>query len=302
MKRSDAGALLRLRKAVFVVLVLFALEVAGGIFTGSLALLSDSGHLLADLLALLLAWYAAYLATLATTETKTYGYRRAEELAAMVNAVSLLDIAALILWEAWQRFQAPHPIKAGPLLIFGLVGLLGNVYMARLLESHRHESLNLKAAWLHVLGDLLGSVAVVANALIIQIWGFLWFDPAVSVFIALLIFGGGLRVLKEAGNILLEGVPKGLSLPEIEAAIRATAGVLDLHDLHVWNISTNLPALSAHVVVATENTHEAQQVLDSLHSALARKFNIHHVTFQFECACCAAEGKACSVLTLHENP
>lgn len=302
MKRSNVGALLRLKKAVFVVLALFALEVAGGLYTGSLALLSDSGHLLADLLALLLAWYAAYLATLATTETKTYGYRRAEELAAMVNAVSLLVISGLILWEAWQRFQSPQPVKAGPLLIFASVGLLGNVYMAYLLESHRHESLNLKAAWLHVLGDLLGSVGVVASAIVIQIWGLAWFDPAVSVFIALLIFAGAFRILKEAGNILLEGVPKGLELSQVEAAIRSTPGVRDLHDLHVWNISTNLPALSAHVVMETESTHEAQKALDLLNEMLAKKFGIRHVTFQFECACCVAEGKACAVLTLHENP
>ena len=302
MKRSETGALLRLKKAVFVVLALFVLEVAGGLYTGSLALLSDSGHLLADLLALLLAWYAAYLATLAITETKTYGYRRAEELAAMVNAVSLLVIAGLILWEAWDRFQNPQTIKTVPLLGFAAVGLLGNVYMAWLLESHRHESLNLKAAWLHVLGDLLGSVGVVASAIVIQIWGLSWFDPVVSVFIALLVLAGAIRVLKEAGNILLEGVPKGLSLPEIEAAIRAIPGVLNLHDLHVWNISTNLPALSAHVVLETENTHEAQKVLDLLNNTLAEKFNVHHVTFQFECACCVSEGKACSVLTLHESP
>jgi len=302
MKRSETGALLRLKKAIFVVLGLFVLEVAGGLYTGSLALLSDSGHLLADLLALLLAWYAAYLATLATTETKTYGYRRAEELAAMVNAVSLLVICGLILWEAWNRFQNPQVVKAVPLLGFAAVGLLGNVYMARLLESHRHESLNLKAAWLHVLGDLLGSVGVVVSALVIQIWGLVWFDPAVSVFIALLILAGAIRVLKEAGNILLEGVPKGLSLSEIEAAIRAIPGVLNLHDLHVWNISTNLPALSAHVVLETENTHEAQKVLDALNKSLAERFDIRHVTFQFECACCVSEGKACSVLTLHESP
>ncbi len=302
MERSDTGALLRLKKAVFVVLALFALEVTGGLYTGSLALLSDSGHLLADLLALLLALYAVYLATLATTETNTYGYRRAEELAAMVNAVSLLVIAGLILWEAWDRFQNPHAIKAGALLGFASVGLLGNVYMAYLLESHRHESLNLKAAWLHVLGDLLGSVGVVAGAIVIQIWGLVWFDPAVSVFIALLIFAGAIRVLKEAGNILLEGVPKGLSLPEIEAAIRATPGVMDLHDLHVWNISSGLPALSAHVVLETENTHEAQKALNLLNRTLAERFDIRHVTFQFECACCVAEGKACSVLTLNENP
>ncbi len=302
MKRSGTGALLRLKKAVFVVLVLFALEVAGGLYTGSLALLSDSGHLLADLLALLLAWYAAYLATLATTETKTYGYRRAEELAAMVNAVSLLLISGLILWEAWDRFQNPHAIKAVALLGFALIGLLGNVYMVWLLEGHRHESLNLKAAWLHVLGDLLSSVGVVAGAIVIQIWGLVWFDPAVSVFIALLIFAGAIRVLKEAGNILLEGVPKGLSLSEIETAIRSIPGILDLHDLHVWNISTQLPALSAHVVLETENTHEAQKALDALNGILAERFGIRHVTFQFECACCAAEGKACAVLTLHEIP
>ncbi|MCI0330621.1 MAG: cation diffusion facilitator family transporter [candidate division Zixibacteria bacterium] len=302
MKRSDVGALLRLKKAVFVVLALFALEVTGGLYTGSLALLSDSGHLLADLLALLLALYAAYLATLATTETKTYGYRRAEELAAMVNAVSLLVICGLILWEAWNRFQNPHSIKAGPLLGFAAVGLLGNVYMAYLLESHRYESLNLKAAWLHVLGDLLGSVGVVASAVVIQIWGLVWFDPACSIFIALLIFFGAVRVLKEAGNILLEGVPKGVELAQVEAAIRSSPGVLDLHDLHVWNISTSLPALSAHVVVETENTHAAQKTLDELNRLLASRFGIHHATFQFECACCAAEGKACSVPTLHENP
>lgn len=301
MMSSDAGALARLKKAIAVVLALFIMEVAGGLYTGSLALLSDSGHLLADLLALTLASYAAYLATLAATETKTYGYRRAEELAAMINAVSLLVISGWILFQAWHRFQAPQSVKAAPLLAVATVGLLGNLYMAGLLGRYRQESLNMKAAWLHVLGDTLGSVGVVVNAIIIQIWGLVWFDPAVSVFIALLIFAGAVRVLKEAGNVLLEGVPKGIELADVQAAIRSVEGVKDLHDLHVWNISAGLPALSAHVVMETENTHEAQKALDSLSALLDRRFNIRHVTFQFECPCCADDGRVCYVLSTHEK-
>jgi cobalt-zinc-cadmium efflux system protein len=246
-----------------------------------------------------LAWYAAYLSTLAVTETKTYGYRRAEELAAVINSVSLLVLSGLIIWEAYQRFQSPQPIKTGALLAVASIGLLGNVYMAVLLHRARRQSLNLKAAWLHVLGDLLGSVAVVANALVVRATGLFWFDPAVSVFIALLILLGALRVLKEAGNVLLEGVPKGIDLPEVEAAIRQVPAVKDLHDLHLWNISSNLPALSAHILVDLPSTHEAQKALDGISQMLALRFGIRHTTFQFECACCSNDGRVCCVLAAH---
>lgn len=301
MQKADATVAGRLKRAISVVLALFLLEVVGGLYTGSLALLSDSGHLLADLLALLLAWYAAYLATLAVSETKTYGYRRAEDLAAVVNSVSLLVICGLILWEAYQRFQSPQPIKTGALLAFASIGLFGNVYMVWLLHGDRHRSLNLRAAWLHVMGDLLGSVAVIASAVVIRFTGAFWFDPAVSVFIALLILFGALRVLKEAGNVLLEGVPKGIDLPEVERAIRQLPSVKDLHDLHLWNISSGLPALSAHIVVDLPGTHEAQQAMDGLAAMLGERFGIRHTTFQFECACCSNDGKVCCVLTAHEN-
>jgi len=301
MQKISATVAGRLKRAISVVLVLFLLEAVGGIYSGSLALLSDSGHLLADLLALLLAWYASYLATRAVTETKTYGYRRAEEMAAVVNSVSLLILSGLILWEAYQRFQAPEPIKTGPLLIFALIGLLGNLYMVSLLHQDRDKNLNLKAAWLHVLGDTLGSVAVVANAIVIRTFGAVWFDPAVSVFIALLILLGAFRVLKEAGNILLEGVPKGVELAEVEKAIREVPSVKDLHDLHVWTISTDLPALSAHIVVDLPETHEVQKALDGLSGMLSSRFGIRHTTFQFECACCTNDGRTCCVLVAHEK-
>jgi cobalt-zinc-cadmium efflux system protein len=173
--------------------------------------------------------------------------------------------------------------------------------MAVLLHKDREKNLNLKAAWLHVLGDLLGSIAVVASALVIQATGALWFDPAVSVFIALLIFIGALRVLKEAGNILLEGVPKGIDLTEVEKAIRQVPSVKDLHDLHIWTISTDLPALSAHIVVDLPDTHEVQKALNGLSTMLSSRFGIRHTTFQFECACCTNEGQSCCVLVTHEK-
>lgn len=301
MRENGGNVIWRLKRAISIVLVLFLLEVVGGIYSGSLALLSDSGHLLADLLALLLAWYAAYLATLAVTETKTFGYRRAEELTAVVNSVSLLVLCGLILWEAYQRFQSPEPIKTGPLLVFATIGLLGNVYMAVLLHKDREKNLNLKAAWLHVLGDTLGSVAVVANALVIRAFGAVWFDPVVSVFIALLIFAGAVRVLKEVSHVLLEGVPKGIELAAVEQAIRQVSAVKDLHDLHLWTISADLPALSAHIVVDLPNTHEGQKALDGLSGMLASRFGIRHTTFQFECACCSNDGRSCCVLVPSET-
>ena len=173
--------------------------------------------------------------------------------------------------------------------------------MAVLLHGDREKNLNLKAAWLHVWGDLLGSVAVVINAVVLQVTHAFWFDPAVSVFIGLLICTGAVRVLKEAGHILLEGVPKGIELSDIEKAIRKLPAVKDLHDLHVWTISTDLPALSAHIVVDLPETHEVQKALDGLSEMLSNCFGIRHTTFQFECACCTNEQRTCCVLVAHEK-
>lgn len=220
-------------------------EVVGGVITGSLALLADAGHMFTDVAGLGLAVLAVTFAAKSPTAQRTYGYYRLEILAAVVNGMLLFAIAAWILFEAWQRFTHPGNVEGGLMLAFAAVGLVANLVSLLLLRRGAQASLNVKGAYLEVLGDLLGSVAVIAAAAVIAATGWLAADPLASVLVALMILPRTWALLREAVDVLLEATPKGIDLDEVRRHILGTPGVVDAHDLHVWTITSGMPVLSS---------------------------------------------------------
>jgi cobalt-zinc-cadmium efflux system protein len=256
------------------------LEVVGGLLSGSLALLADAGHMLTDAAGIGLALLAIWFAARPATPARTFGYYRVEILAAVVNAVLLFGVAGFVLLEAWRRLQEPPEVASGLMLAVALVGLVANAVSMWLLRRGQAESLNLRGAYLEVLGDLLGSVAVLLAAAVIVLTDFQAADPIASAVIGLLILPRTWRLLREAVDVLLEATPKGVDLAEVRRHVVETSGVADVHDLHAWTITSGLPVLSAHVVV--ERGADAGKVLDGLGACLAGHFDIEHSTFQLE--------------------
>jgi cobalt-zinc-cadmium efflux system protein len=274
--RSRAALVATLGLTVAFMLV----EFAAGLWTGSLALVADAGHMLADAGGLALALFASWVAARPPTPEKTYGYYRAEILAALVNAVVLLVVAGVVLYEAWRRILAPSPVLGVPMAAVAAAGLAVNVTGAWLLHRGARESLNVRAAYLEVLSDALSSLAVLVAAAVVIMTGLTIADPLASAAIALLIVPRTWGLLRQAVNVLLEGTPAHLELTEIEAAMTRVDGVRRVHDLHVWTLTSGREAMSAHVVVT--DVRESERLLASLHAVLHARFGIDHTTIQLE--------------------
>jgi cobalt-zinc-cadmium efflux system protein len=257
-------------------------ELIAGFWTGSLALLADAGHMLTDAGALALALFATWIAARPPTPAKTYGYYRAEILAALLNALVLLVVAGVILVEAWRRWHAPSPVLAGPMAVVAAGGLGVNLACAWLLHQGAADSLNVRAAYLEVVSDALSSLATLIAAGVVLLTGWTGADPLAGVAIALLIVPRTWSLLKQAVNVLLEGTPPHLELSEIEAAMCAVSGVRRVHDLHVWTLTSGREAMSAHVVV--DDVRESERLLEALHALLHARFGIDHTTIQLETA------------------
>src|SRR5688572_24979282 len=281
---SHASASRRRLKFVLVLTVVYMLaEAIGGFLTNSLALLSDAGHMLADVGALLLAMLALWFASRPVTTSKTYGYYRMEILAALANGVALVVISLLIFYEAFERIKTPK--RADEILGFEVIwiatgGLVINIICAWLLHSASEENLNVRAAFLHVLGDALGSVGAIAAGIIIWRWEWTIADPIISILMSLLIIYSSWHLIRESVNILLEGTPSHINVRAVIAAMHGVDGVTDVHDLHVWTISSGKDALSAHVTVLPGAGH--RETLVALQERLRLDFNIGHVTIQLE--------------------
>ena len=255
-------------------------EAAGAVWTGSLALAADAGHMLTDVGGLALALFATWIAARPPTPAKTYGYYRVEILAATVNALLLLAVAGLILVEAYQRLRAPHEVLGGPMLAIALAGLAANLIAAWWLHGNARESLNVRAAYLEVLGDALSSLGVIVAALVVMGTGITLVDPLVSALIALFIVPRTWRLLRQAVNVLLEGTPAHLDLGEIEAAMTRIPGARRVHDLHVWTLTSGREAMSAHVVI--DDVRQSERLLGALHAVLHARFGIDHTTIQLD--------------------
>ena len=272
--RRALGRALALSSAVLVV------EIVGALWTGSLALAADAGHVFADVGGLGLALFASWIATRPPTPAKTYGYQRAEILAALLNSLVLMALAALILYEAYHRLAEPRAVPGGPLLAIGVLGLGANAASMWLLRQEAHGSLNVRAAYLEVLGDTLGSVGVLVAAVVIMATGWTPIDSLVSVAIGLFIVARTWRLLIQVVNVLLEGTPPHLNIAEIETAMREVVGVRRVHDLHVWTLTSGREAMSAHVVV--DDLRDSGRLLEELHRVLHARFGVDHTTIQLE--------------------
>jgi cobalt-zinc-cadmium efflux system protein len=267
--------------AVFALSVaVLGIEVAGSIVANSLALLADAGHVLADAAGMAMSLVAIWFAQRPATRERTFGYQRFEILAAVANAVLLLGIAAFVLLEAWRRLGAPGIIEPEAMLAFATVGLVANGLSLFLLRDARRRSLNMRGAYLEVLGDLGGSLAVIGAAIVIAATGWAGADILVSVAIALLILPRTVALLRDATDVLLEATPKGLDMAEVRRHIVEAPGVVDCHDLHAWTITSGMNVVSAHVVLGPDA--DPALALDSLTGCLADDFDIEHSTFQLE--------------------
>lgn len=277
------------KKALFTTFILttsyMVAEIIGGIITNSLALLSDATHMLSDSASLLIAVIALKLGEKAANAAKTYGYKRFEILAAALNGITLLALNVWILWQAFQRLESPPEILSGWMFGVAVMGLLINIAGAWILmKGSEGDNLNVRAALLHVLGDLLGSVGAIAASLLIMFFGWNIADPLASALIAILIFISGIRITKDSIHILMEGTPAGIDLDKVAKTIRSVKGIMNLHDLHIWSITSGKNALSCHVVLEDGIAfRECQSILQTATQKLA-EIGIGHVTLQPETA------------------
>lgn len=264
----------------FLLTIGFALvEAIGGLLTGSLALLGDAGHMLLDAAALALAMFASWVARRPATPSHSYGLMRAEVVVALFNALSMLAVVAVIVYEALQRLQSPETVQGGPVMLIAFVGLVVNLLVARHLHQHQHD-LNHRAAFLHVLGDLLGSLAALAAGAVIYFTGWMAIDPLLSLLISLLILISTLRLLRETLHVLLEGVPRGLDVEHIQAAMQAIPKVKAVYQIHVWSLASSYPAMTAHIVL--EDLQDWPEVLLACQHLLQQEFDLSHCTLQPE--------------------
>ena len=279
-------------------------EIIGGIWSGSLALLSDAAHVFSDIFALGLSYLALLLANRPPDDQHSFGWHRAEVLAALFNGVSLLVIAISIWVEAFKRLQSPVEIRSLDMMVIAIIGLLVNVAVAFILGGHDHQhegekrkgqrNLNVHSAYLHVIGDLISSVGVIIAAILIRITSITWIDPLVSVLIGIIILVSAYRVTRSSLHILIEGVPEGLSIKEINESIRSVKDVETVHDLHVWSLCSEHISLSAHVVLVGENSPSQSQVLDEIKTLLDNEYGIQHTTLQFELSPCGVGHGGCN--------
>lgn len=256
-------------------------ELVGGLISNSLALIADAAHMLTDVGALGLSLFVLWFSRRPAQPQKTYGYLRLEILAALVNGVALVIISCAIFWQAYQRLLSPQSVEGGLMLVVAAGGLLVNVAAAWILHGSADHSLNLRGAYLHVMGDLVGSLGAILAALIILLTGLTIADPIISMVVGLLIMAGSWKLVRESVDILLEAVPGHIDLVAVRAAIAEIAGVDDVHDLHVWTVTSGYLAMSGHAVV--QNPEQNQEVLHEIHRCMREKFGIDHVTVQLEC-------------------
>ena len=269
----------RLRVALAITATFLVAEVVGGLVSNSLALLADAGHMLTDVAALALSLFVAWFSRQPYEPRRTFGYLRWEILAAFLNGATLLLLSVWIAVEAVLRLGEPEPVASGLMLAIALIGIVANVAAAWVLHPASESSLNMRGAYLHVIGDLLGSVATVVAALLVRFTGWLVADPIASLLMTLLIVRGAWRLVRESIDVLLESTPAHISLGKVRQQLEAIPGIESVHDLHVWAVTSGVVAMSVHAIVREPERH--QHVLEHVHDAM-RLFGIHHVTVQLE--------------------
>jgi len=291
-----------LRLSLLATLIYIVLLVGAGLRAHSLALLSEAGHNLSDFLALLLSWFAVYMQSLPPNSTKTYGYQRAGVLAAFVNALALVAVAFFIFWEAGHRLYAPAHVAPRLMIGVAAAGVVMNGVIAAMLWASSRD-VNIRSAFLHMLGDTLSTAAVIVGGVGILLTGQTWIDPALSMAIGALILWSSWEIIRETLNILLEGTPRGMELERITAVIASTPGVNHVHDLHVWSLGSESHALSCHISISDIPPSESEQILRLVQERLREAFKIDHTTIQFEHVVCeVAHGCVAVVEDGHTHP
>jgi cobalt-zinc-cadmium efflux system protein len=276
-------------------LIFVAVEAVAGFRSGSLALVSDAGHNLTDALSLVLAAIGFYLQSKPADSIKTYGYHRAGVLTAFVNALTLVGIAVFIFYEAWQRFLHPRHVEEWTMLWVAVAAFALNGAIMWGLHSEKDRDINVRAAFVHMLGDAVSSIGIVAGAIAIHFTGLVIIDPVLSVLIGVLIVWTAWDIIQESLNVLLEGLPRGIELSEVTESLRGLDGVIDVHDLHIWSLGSSAHALSCHVLIEDMPPSESNAILQRINDLLC-KFDIRHTTVQFEHTKCALSDAPCSIV------
>jgi cobalt-zinc-cadmium efflux system protein len=271
------------------------LELAAGVRAHSLALISDAGHNLTDAVALLLAWFAYYLQSKPPDETRTYGYHRASVLSAFLNALAVVGLSAWIFYESVLRLRHPAPVHTSIMIAVATLGLALNGGIMLALRAASRGDLNIRGAFVHMMGDAFGSIAIIAGAVTIHYTQFVQVDPLLSILIGALIVWTAWDIIGESLNILLEGLPKGIRLDDVVASARAIQGVLGVHDMHIWSLGSNTHALSCHILIEDVPPSSSDSILRDLNAMLAERFHIHHTTVQFEHVSCAISENGCAI-------
>lgn len=284
----------RMALSLAITLIFVFVEVAAGLFSNSLALLTDAAHNFTDVLALGLAWWAIRLTSQPASHKRTFGYHRAGILAALVNSTTLVIIALGIFYEAYQRFMNPPEVQADILIGVGVIAVIINIVTALLVRRGAESDLNIRAAFLHLMGDVLSTIGAVIAGVIILFTDWNWLDPLVSVLIGLLILWSAWGILREAIDILMESTPTDIDMQDMIQDINSVDGVRGVHDLHVWSITRSMRSLSAHLVTENRTISEGASIQDRVNEMLYHKYNVHHATLQLECDECMPNGQHCA--------
>jgi len=283
-----------LKITLILVLIIMVAEIIGGIISNSLGLISDAGHMLTDALSLGLSLFAINLARRPATPTRTFGYYRAEIMAALANGSILILVSAFIFYEAYRRFTKLPAVKSPLMLVIAIIGLIANLIGLFLLRRGSRNSINVRAAFWHVIGDTLSSFGVIIAAVIIYFTKWYIADPILAVVIGIVILWGAIRIVRESANILLESVPEHAEMEKVTAAVKSIPGVKDLHDVHIWTITSGIYALSAHVSIDDQMVSQSCDILTQINGVLAENYNITHTTLQLECESCPT-GLVCNL-------
>ncbi len=284
-----------LKIALIITTLVAVVEVAGGILANSLALIGDAGHMLTDSIAITLSLFAMIIASKPPDIKRTYGHYRIEILASLINGAVLVFIAGYIFYESYRRFVNPPEVKGAVMLAIASIGLLANLIGIYFLRKGQQVNLNIRSAFLHMLGDTLSSIGVIFAGIIIYLTGWMLIDPVVSILIGGIILKGAVELVLESSDILLESVPRGISLEKVNDSMQSVKGVLDVHDLHLWSITSGINALSAHILIEDQRVSEGSRIINELNEVLRSRFNINHTTLQLECSNCS-EYPVCEIV------
>ncbi len=285
----------KLKYGIILSSFILVLEVAGGIMSNSLALLSDAGHVFADIIALSLSWYGVRQAQRSPTRRMTFGFHRVGVVIAIVNAVSIFTIAAVIFYEAYHRWQQPPEVNSLIMVIVATAGLSVNIFVASWLRREQRSNLNIRSAFWHALGDALASIGVIAGGIIIMLTGWSLVDPIISILIGCIIFLAAWRILKEGLSVLLEATPHHIDIAKMVNTLNQKEGVKGVHDVHVWSISPEIHAMSCHVFIDDLPTSQAADIRKEIEDSLRQQFDIEHTVLQMECQECSASDLLCKL-------